>query len=81
MSQAIVYDRPRAESSINCIGTKDSVREDVKTELRSDCTRPGVYIERACMHACVRPAIFGLHCRVVNVKELVLKVRHDAALR
>lgn len=53
----------------------------MKTELRSDCKRPGVYIERACMHACVRPSIFGHHCRVVNVKELVLKVRHDAALR
>lgn len=34
---------------------------------------------RACVHTCVRLSIFGYHCQVVNVKELVLKVRHDAA--
>lgn len=51
---------------------------------RSDCKRARacVYIRHAwaCAHVSVRLSIFGYHCRVVNVKELVLKVRHDAAL-
>lgn len=40
--------------------------------------RACTYSAPACVDACVRPSIFGHHCRVVNMKEPVLKVRHDA---
>lgn len=64
-------------------GTKDCVREDVKNNAEkrlSAGVRVCIFGMRECAHVSVRLSIFGHHCRVVNVKELVLKVRHDAAL-
>lgn len=46
----------------------------------SDCKWACVYIQPACRRARLFQTIFGYRSRVVNVKELALKVRHDAAL-
>lgn len=69
----------------SALGTQDSVIGDVKWAVKS----VGAYMRAVCerarcasaVFACVGlQSIFGCQCWGVNVRERVLKVRHDAAM-